>query len=176
MGAIEQAVLGIPGIVKCTVFENLDTLGRPIGYVQAVVADSYTEQFITSSTTPATYATQLASLTNQIDQLLLEWRAAGVGVQIRFASVVIQTIRIILSYAAGADEDAVAAVVLSKMVQKVNNLAPGETLALEDLRTILRNTSGVYYTGNEILTPTGDVVPLPGQVLRTSSTFVTIGV
>lgn len=175
IGAIEQAVLEVPGIVKCTVFENLDTLGRPIGYVQAVIADSYTEQFVTSATTPAAYASQLAGLQVQIESLLREWRAAGVGVVIRFAQVILQSCRVIPSYAAGADQVAVNSVILSKINQHVNNLRPGEPLVLEDLRTILRTTSGLVYTGNEIVTPTGDVIPLPGQVLRTSPTFTSVG-
>jgi uncharacterized phage protein gp47/JayE len=175
IGAIEQAVLEVPGIVKCTVFENLDTLGRPIGYVQAVIADSYTEQFVTSATTPAAYASQLAGLQVQIESLLREWRAAGVGVVIKFAQVILQSCRIIPSYAAGADQVAVNSVILSKINQHINNLRPGEPLVLEDLRTILRTTSGIVYTGNEIVTPTGDVIPLPGQVLRTSPTFTSVG-
>jgi uncharacterized phage protein gp47/JayE len=173
IGAIEQAILSIAGIVKATVFENLDVLGRPIGYVQAVVADSYTEQFVTSSVTPATYASQLSNMRNQIDSLLREWRAAGVGVAVTFAQVVIQPIRLSLSYVAGADEEAVRAIVLTTLIQMVNNLPPGGILSLASIRDALRVVSGLYYTGGEILSPLGDVVPLPGQALRTSTTFCT---
>lgn len=173
LGAIEQALLSVAGIVKVTVLENLDTLGRPIGYIQAVVADSYTEQFVTSSSVPATYALQLANLRNQLDQLLREWRAAGVGVVVTFAQVVIQPIRLSLSYVAGADEDAVRALVIASLVQMVNSLQPGAILTTDSIRDVLRRTSGIYYTGGEILSPIGNVVPLPGQVLRTSPTFTT---
>lgn len=176
IGAIEQAIFEVPGIVKCTVFENLDSLGRPIGYVQAVIADSYTEQFVTSTTTPANYAAQLASLQVQIESLLREWRAAGVGVVIVFAQTIIQSVRVILSYVAGADQTSVNNIVLSKIVQHINNLRPGQTLLLSDLQRLVRTTSGVVYTGNEVISPIGDTVPLPGQVLRTSPTFTTIGV
>lgn len=175
IGAIQQAVLSIPGIVKATVFENLDVLGRPIGYVQVDVADSYTDQFVASGSFPAAYAAQLANLTAQIDALLMEWRAAGVGVVVRFATVVLQSVRVVLAYAAGADQASVNNIVLAKIVQYVNNLNPGQPVILEQLRNLLRETSGVYYTGNEIVTPTGNIVPLPGQVLRTSPTFTSIG-
>lgn len=174
IGAIEQAVLSVPGVVKATVFENLDTLGRPIGYVQVVVADSYTEQFVTLAAPPVTYMNQLANLATQIDNVLLEWRAAGVGVVVRFASVVLQQIRVSLAYAAGADTTAVDAIVLSKLIQYTNNLRPGQTFSLNAARQLISETSGVFYTGNEILTPTGDIVPLPGQALRTSTTFTTV--
>lgn len=175
IGAIEQAVLAVPGIVKATVFENLDTSGRPIGYVQVVVADSYTEQFVTLTAPPAAYMNQLANLATQINNVLLEWRAAGVGVEVRFASIVLQTIRVSLAYAAGADTAAVNAVVLAKLIQYTNNLRPGQTFSLNEARRLVGETSGVYYTGNEIVSPTGDVVPLPGQVLRTSTSFTTVG-
>lgn len=175
IGAIEQAVLSVPGIVKATVFENLDTSGRPVGYVQVVVADSYTEQFVVLASPPAAYMSQLANLTTQISNVLLEWRAAGVGVVVQFASIVLQTIRVSLAYVAGADTTAVNAVVLAKLIQYTNNLRPGQTFSLDEARRLVSETSGVYYTGNEIVSPTGDVVPLPGQVLRTSTSFTTVG-
>lgn len=174
IGAIQQAVLAVPGVTKATVFENIDTLGRPIGYVQVVVADSYTEQFVNLTTPPATYMNQLANLAAQIDGVLLEWRAAGVGVVVKFGSVALQSVRLSLAYAAGADQTAVNAIVLAKIIQHVNNLRPGQTLILGDLQRLIRETGGVYYTGNEVILPTGDIVPLPGQVLRTSTTFTSI--
>jgi uncharacterized phage protein gp47/JayE len=172
--AIEQAVLSIPGVRKCTVFENLDTLGRPIGYVQIVVADSYTEQFVTASTLPATYATQLANLAVQIETVLEDWRSAGVGVQVVFATVVLQSIRVSLAYLPGVDQESVKTVVLARIIQHVNGLKPGEALNISDLRELAQTTSGVYATGNEIVTPTGNVMPRPGEVLRTSTTFTQV--
>lgn len=172
--AIEQAVLAYPGITKATAFENLDTLGRPIGYIQVVVADSYTEQFVSSTTLPAGYQAQLANLDNQLEALLDEWRAAGVGVVISFGQVVLQAIKLNLSYSAGADSGAINAIALTTVIQWINNLRPGQALRLSDLRRQLRSISGLYYTGNEILSPLGDVFPKPGQVLRTSSTFTQV--
>lgn len=172
--AIEQAVLSIPGVRKCTVFENLDTLGRPIGYVQIVVADSYTEQFVTASTLPATYAAQLANLAVQIETVLEDWRSAGVGVQVVFATVVLQSIRVSLAYLPGVDQESVKTVVLARIIQHVNGLKPGEALNISDLRNLAQTTSGVYATGNEIVTPTGNVMPRPGEVLRTSTTFTQV--
>jgi hypothetical protein len=172
--AIEQAVLSIPGIVKCNVFENLDTLGRPIGYVQIVVADSYTEQFVTATTLPASYVAQRANIATQIESTLEEWRSAGVGVQIVFGTVVIQSIQISLAYLSGADQDAVKTVVLARVIQYVNSLRPGQTLQASVIRSLIQSTSGVYYTGNELASPTGDVVPLSGEVIRTSTTFTRV--
>lgn len=175
LGAIEQAILSVPGIVKANVFENLDTLGRPIGYVQAVVADNFTEQMVNSAVVPATYATQQAMLTNQLDQVLLEWRAAGVGVQVTVATVTLQTVRIELSFISGVNEEVVTNNVKTAVIQFINALDPGEMLRLADLRSLIQRIPGVYYTGNEVVTPTGDIQPLPGEVLRTSTTFCRVG-
>lgn len=175
LGAIEQAILSVPGVVKANVFENLDTLGRPIGYVQAVVADSFTEQLITSATIPGTYATQQALLTTQLDQVLTEWRAAGVGVQVSVAAVTLQAVRVELTFSSGSNEETVTANVRTALIQYINNLDPGQMLRLQDLRSIIQRIPGVYYTGNEIITPTGDIQPLPGEVLRTSTTFCKVG-
>ena len=175
LGAIEQGILAIPGVVKANVFENLDILGRPIGYVQAVVADSFTEQMVNSTSVPATYATQQALLTNQIDQALLEWRAAGVGVQVTVATVTLQALRIELSFVSGSSEEYVTNAVRTSLIQYVNSLDPGERLRLVDIRSLIQRIPGVYYTGNEVVTPTGDIQPLPGEVLRTSTTFCKVG-
>jgi uncharacterized phage protein gp47/JayE len=173
LGAIETAALSVPGVVRATAFENYDTLGRPIGYVQLVIADGYTDQFVVTGT-PAAYASQAAVLTTAIQSTLNEYRPAGVGVEVTIASVVLQTIRIALAYAAGVDQDAIKAIVRTTIIQYVNNLSPGETLSLDNLREKIRGISGIVYTGNEVLSPTGNVVPSAGQVLRTSLTFTTV--
>lgn len=166
LGAIEQGILATGGVTRATVFEHYDTLGRPIGYVQAVVADSFTDSFI-SQTVPDAYVTQKAVLASRVQTNLEEYRSAGVGVQIVVASVVLQSIRLSLSFVAGADEDAVKAIVRTLAVEYVNGLAPGETLNVSRLQQAISTVTGLYYTGDEVLTPAGNVVPQPGEVLRT---------
>lgn len=170
-GAIQAAVLGIPGVVKCTVIENLDALGRPIGYIRAVVSDSYTEQFCIAIL-PVTYQVQAASLSAQIESVLEEWRAAGVGVVVEIAKIVMQPVRLSLTYLAGVDEDAIRSRVLSLVIQYINNLPPGTILRLQALKDIVATIPGLYITGAEIISPIGDVVPEVNEVLRTSSSFV----
>ena len=91
-----------------------------------------------------------------------------------FGTVVLQSIQIALSYLSGVDQEAVKTVVLARIIQHVNSLRPGETLAIAKLRDLIQTTSGVYYTANEIVSPLGDVVPRPGEVLRTSTTFTRV--
>jgi len=171
-GAIQAAVLGVPGVVKCTVIENLDALGRPIGYVKAVVADSYTEQFANTAVLPVTYQVQEAALSSQIHSVLEEWRAAGVGVVVEVAKVVMQPIRVSLTYLAGVDEDSIRARVLALLIQYVNNLPPGTVLRLQAIKDTIAQVPGLYITGSEVISPIGDVVPEVNEVLRTSSSFV----
>lgn len=171
-GAITAAVMGVPGVVKCTVIENLDALGRPIGYVKAVVADSYTEQFANTAVLPVTYQAQTASLSSQIENVLEEWRAAGVGVIVEIAKVVLQPVRLSLTYLAGVDEEAIRGRVLALVIQYINNLPPGTVLRLQALRDVVAPVPGLYITGSEVISPIGDVVPEVNEVLRTSSSFV----
>ncbi len=171
-GAIQSAILGIPGVVKCTVIENLDALGRPIGYVRAVVSDSFTEQFANTAVLPVTYQNQVASLTDQIESVLEEWRAAGVGVVVEIAKVVMQPVRLSLTYLAGTDEESIKARVLALVIQYINNLPPGTALRLQAIRDTIAPVPGLYITGAEVVSPTGDRVPEVNEVLRTSSSFV----
>lgn len=171
-GAIQAAILGVGGVVKCTVIENLDSLGRPIGYVRAVVADSFTEQFANTAVLPVTYQNQVASLTLQIESVLEEWRSAGVGVVVEIARVVLQPVRVSLTYLAGVDEEATKAGVLALVIQYINNLPPGTALRLQALRDVIAPVPGLYITGSEVISPIGDVVPEVNEVLRTSSSFV----
>jgi len=175
VGAIEQAILEVPGVHRCTVVENLDAIGRPIGYVQAVVADRYTEQFVSTAVLPPAYSAQLSNLATQIHAQLEDWRAAGVGVSIVFAKVSIVSMNVSLAFTATADQEVVTEIVRAKLIQYVNSLRPGQTLTLEPLQRLIRSTSGVVYTGNELVTPTGDIVCRPQEVLRTSRLFVKVG-
>jgi hypothetical protein len=59
------------------------------------------------------------------------------------------------------------------VVNHINSLRPGGTLYLEDLRQRLRNVDGLFYTGQEILLPLGDVVSKPLQLIRTTLGIVT---
>jgi uncharacterized phage protein gp47/JayE len=136
-----------------------------------VIADTFTDQFV-GATIPATYATQQAALTTNVEVALDEYRPAGVPVAVTIGIVVLTPVRLALSYNAGVDTTAVALSARSAVVNRVNRLAPGEPLSLTELRTLVQGVPGIYATGSEIVTPVGDVVPLSQQVLRTQLSLV----
>ena len=171
LSAIRLGVLSVAGVISCSVFENLDVLGRPAGYVEAVVADTFLDQFV-GATVPATYATQAAALTNTIETALDEYRPAGVPVAVTIGAVVLTPVRLALSYDAGVDTTLVALLARATVVNRVNRLAPGEPLSVADVRALVQGVPGVFTTGSEIVAPTGDVVPRSQQVLRTQLSLV----
>lgn len=167
LGAIQAAALGVLGVTTATAFEQTDLLGRPAKGVQLVVADTFTDQLVAFGTTPA-YNTQSQVLASGVSAALEDVRAAGIQVSTRVAQVVMQGITLTLTFVAGVNYDDVALRARAAVVFSINSLAPGQTLQRSVLVQALRSVAGLVVTGNEIYAPSGDVVPLPLQVIRTS--------
>lgn len=173
LAAIRNAALAVPGVSTAQVFEHVDSLGRALGVVDLIITDSFTNQFIVGGASPA-YQVQEAALSDAVSSALDEARAAGVQVRVFVASVQLQSIKLSLSFRAGFDEATVVNTVVGTLVEYVNTGKPGDGISLAAIRTLLQTIPGLYYTGNEIISPVGDVVCQPLQVFRTSSRFVTV--
>lgn len=171
LSALRTGALTVPGCQKAAVFETLNAEGYPGRFVQIVVSDAYTEQFV-GSTVPATYAAQAATFALTVANALEDWRAAGVGVVVTVAEVILQSITLSLRYTAGADTNTTELRARAAVVGVVNDLAPGAALDPAALITALRSVSGLYVTGNEVLAPAGVVVPRSLEVIRTSLSLV----
>jgi hypothetical protein len=171
--AIQQAVLSVPGVQTCAVFESLDLLGRPVGPVQVVISDAYTDMFAYSGP-PGSYQIQSDALANQIQQFLSEYRAAGITVQILVAQVALVSVQLSLSYLAGFDAEGVNTAAKTSIMSVVNNLPPGGNITLDLLQQALRVIPGLAYTGNEVLTPRNEVVAGGGQALRTNLSLIQV--
>lgn len=168
LAAIEAAALGVAGIQTASTFEVLDALGRPARFVQLVVADQFTEQFVTYDTIPPGFETQSQAITTAINAALSDVRPAGTFVQVIVANTVIQPVQLTLAFQAGADVNLVALQARAAVVNVTNALAPGDPLVVNDLLAALQLVPGLNYTGDEILSPAGDVVAQPLQVIRTT--------
>lgn len=168
LAAIEAAALGVTGVRKATAFEVLDGSGRPARLVQLVISDAFTEQFTDLTTVPARYQQQSQALSTAVFEALADVRPAGVFVQVIVANVILHAIQLALTFVAGADVNASALAARAAVVNYVNALAPGTPLVISDLLSALRYTSGLLFTGNEVISPPGNVVPKPLQVIRTS--------
>jgi hypothetical protein len=173
LSAIETAGLSVPGVRTATAFEVIDGYGRPAKSVSLVVADSFTEALVNASPTPPTYQTQSQAFAQTVFDALYEYRAAGIFVAVTIGMVQMISIRLSLSFAAGVNADATALAARAAMVSYVNSLPPGIPFIYSAAINALRNVSGLIVYGNEIISPPGNVVPAPLQVLRTNMPSVT---
>lgn len=172
LAALEAAALGIPGVRKAAAFEVLDALGRPARFVQVIVTDAYTEAFADYSTVPPRYEVQSQFLTTQVVNALVDVRPAGIFVQPIVANVILQPVQLSLAFQAGADVNTAALLARAAIVNYINGLAPGSPLVVDTMNAALQKVTGLAYTGMEIVSPLGDVVAKPLQVIRTSLSLV----
>lgn len=166
--AIEEAALSVPGVRKATTFEVIDSLGRPARLVQLVVADAFTEQFAQLDEIPVRYQTQSQALASLVFDSLSDVRPGGNFVQVVVANTVLQAIQLALAFTAGADVNTTALSARAAVVTYVNSLAPGKPFVAADMLAALRLIPGLYYTGGELVSPAGNVIVKPLQVLRTT--------
>lgn len=168
LGALEEAALGVPGVRKAAAFEVVDALGRPARVVQLVVTDSFTEQFIDFTSIPPRYQVQSQLLATQVFNALADVRPAGTFVQVIVANVILQSWQLALSFNAGADVNSSALQARAAIVAYNNSLVPGAQINFNDALKKLEVVPGLAKSGNNIVTPAGNVVGKPTQVLRTS--------
>jgi uncharacterized phage protein gp47/JayE len=165
--ALEEGALAVPGVRKAAAFEVLDASGRPARLALLVVTDAFSEALVDYSVAPPAYQTQSQLLASTVFAALDDVRACGIYVQVQVANVVLVGVQLALSFTAGADIDAVAQNARAVVVGAINDLLPGETLDPTTLVAALGQVDGLVITGNEIVSPSGPIVPTPTQVLRT---------
>ncbi len=174
LGALEAAALGVPGVNTASAIESVDSLGRPSRFVQLIVSDRFTDALADLNVSDPTFDTQSQQLAQQVFLALDNVRVAGIFVQVIVAQVILQSIQLQLTFVAGVDADVVALQSRAAVVNFVNRLQPGETFVPDDAITeALSDISGLIITGNEILSPGGNVVPKATQVIRASLSLVT---
>lgn len=173
LGAIEQGALAVTGVVRARAFEVLDNLGRPARAVLLMVADDYSDLLAELNQTTPTYQAQSQQLAASVFAGLSNVRAGGIYVQTQVAQVVLQPVRLNLQFHAGVNVDEVAVRARAVVVSIINGLRPGTTLDLEDVRRALQTVPGLAYSGEEILSPAGNVVPTVLQAIRTTLGLVT---
>jgi len=172
LGAIEAGAMSVAGVKTATAFETIDEFGRPAQVVQLVVADEYVDGLLDVTPTPAIYQTQSQVLATEVFTALDDVRAAGIFVDVQVGVVTLAGVLLGLSFKTGYDPDSVALRARAQIVSTVNSLAPGESLDPADLVTALRSVAGLLITGDEIVSPTGVVVPQQLEILRTNMGLV----
>lgn len=180
LSAITQAALSVPGVVRANTFELLDVNGAPNYRVSCVIADQYTDTLANYTAVNPSYQAQSQVLSQEVFNVLQDYRPAGVFVQVQVAQVVLQSIGLSLSFRAGVNLDTVALSARAAITNYINNLAPGAWLYLEPMIQALRGVDGLIVDGDEISVQNSTAVtssdPLiyvkPLQVLRTSLALV----
>lgn len=152
--AIEVGAITVGGVETATAFEEVDSDGIPTGYVTLSIADRNGQ------------ANQL--LASAVRTALLEYRAAGIVVDILLSSPFFQDIFFGLSFKSGTDQRSAIAQIKNITVSAVNLLDPGETLQRSLLYALARSVPGVIVNESAITTPAGDVVPSANQSIKTS--------
>jgi uncharacterized phage protein gp47/JayE len=173
IAAIEQGALAVPGVRTAKVFEVLDPLGRQARIVQLVISDAFAASLVGTSPVPGSYAAQSQAFASTVFAALSDVRAAGIFVDVIVAQVVLLPITLSLAFTAGADPAVVTSEARAATVNYTNSLAPGATWVRADLENALKPINGLFFTGSEVFSPNGDVVPMTLQVLRTDLSIVT---
>lgn len=173
LAAIENAALMVPGVVKASAIEVLDSSGRPGRWVQLLISDRFTDALVTINQTSATYDAQAQSLAKTVFLSLSNYRCGGNYVQVIVAQVVLLQARLDLTFSAEVDPNQTAERARAAIVNYTNELAPGASFVPADAIAKLKAVNGLIITGNEIAVPAGTVQPRSMQVLRTTFDLVT---
>lgn len=173
--AVEAGARAVAGVQSARAIEVVDTLGRPARIVQLVITDTFTDALVNLNANPPTYQQQSQQLAVSVFASLDEFRPIGTFIQVFVAQVIILPITLSLKFNSGADPDLTALIARATVSAYVSTLAPGQTFSRAAALTFLQAIPGLFFTGEEIASPAGDVVPRTLQVLRASLNHVTAG-
>ena len=125
-------------------------------------------QFLAGGTSAIPLALAIIEREGALDDV----RAAGIYVQVTVGIVRLQGITLGLRFDAGADVDLAALNARGAVVAYVNGLPPGAPLLVANIIDQLRPIPGLVVTGAEVLSPAGDVIASPLEVIRTALALV----
>lgn len=162
LSAIQYGAIQTPGVVSAQAVEVITDTGTPARLVYLYIADS-------SGVANA----QLVALTQQV---LNNYRAAGI--QVIVFGTIPQLVQVVLhlAFQAGVDTVGLSANIQAAVLNYVNSLSANGTLYLSALNSVLQRfaAQGLIVGQGTIQSPTGDLVPAPGQTLRALSSGIVL--
>jgi uncharacterized phage protein gp47/JayE len=175
LAAIVQGALTVPGVASAYAYEYIGSTGQPVRLVALSIAD------ITGVAN--------AQLAASVQTALLDYRAAGIQVVVSPSLPLITTVTLTLTFQAGVDTITIAGQVQAAVVNYINDLGVGQTLSIGGIYSVLQRfvSQGlIVSTGTpantatlaipaSITSPVGDLVPQPGQTIRTTLQNVILG-
>ncbi len=159
IGAIEFGARTVPGVQLATAVEEVDGEGDPTGRVSLFISD-------------VSGAGNVA-LADLVRDRLVEFRAAGIVVDVFGSTPRFETITYLLRFETGIDSTIAFDQVRSRTIANVNALAPQKTLERSLLFASARSVEGVIVLTDAVQVPVGDIVPAVGEIIRTRTDLVT---
>ncbi len=153
--AIETGALTVDGVVSARAQEALAD-GHPARVVTLHAADSS--------------GVSNAAMVADIQDALMEWRAAGIAVLVQTGLPQLVVVRLRLSFSANASGNTanLATLVRDAIVEYVNSLGAGQMLTRAGLYSVLSRYAklGLVVSEQTLVEPVGDIIPAPGRTLR----------
>jgi len=162
LSAIQYGAIQVPGVVSAQAVEVIGPAATPVRLVYLYIADS------SGVASAALAATVLQALGN--------WRAAGIQVIVFPSMPQIVSVALHLTFVAGTDTIGVGAQVQAAVLNYVNSLGTNQPLTLQDLGAVLVRfkSQGLIPGQGSVVSPAGDVQPVPGQTLRAFASGITL--
>lgn len=170
--AIEAGALSAPGVFSALAVEAYGPIFYELGTGVAVPTPARAVVLYVADSSGVANA----ALARAAGRGLGEARAAGISVSVLAGLPTIVPVRLKLAFAAGVDTASLAELVRRAVVEFVNTLGVGEKLERGALAALLRRyrSSGLVTGEGSIVEPAGDVVPAPGETIRTRPESVTL--
>ena len=159
LGAIEFGARTVPGVRLATAVENVDSNGDPTGRVSLFISDAA--------------GAGNATLAQLVREALVEYRAAGIIVDVFAATPRFEAITYRLRFETGVDSTIAFDAVRARTLASVNALAPQKTLERALLFSSAKSIDGVIVLDDAVHVPVGDIVPAAGEVIRTRIDLIT---
>lgn len=143
---------------SAVVVESTDALGEPNGPVILYIADSFGQ------------ANEALCL--RVIRKLREWRCGGIPVRVVGSVPSYQTIVLAPEYVDGFAIPTVQAQARALVLAAVNRTLPKKPMERSLIFAAMRATPGLVVPDTAVVLPVGDVVPLPGQTIRTRDDLI----
>lgn len=158
--ALEIGARSVAGIQQATAQEFLDPdTGSPFFRVQLLISDISGQANV--------------ALAQQVIIALDEYRGFGVPVSVLAAQRQDVPLTILgLQFEAGFSTTTVLTAARNAIIAVINILGPGETLRRASLYAALESVDGLIVPDGAIVEPAGDVVPISGRVLRSTTSLI----
>jgi phage-related baseplate assembly protein len=157
LDALEYGAKSVDGVASATAVEEVDTFGAQTGVVYLYITDASG-----GSSTP---------LINAVIAEMINWKAAGITLNVQGGSLITQDISLTITARAGVDTQALLPRITAAVAARVSKLKIGESLTLDIIQQAVRNVDDAIKTV-VVNNPAVSLVPSPNQIIRAGTITV----